>query len=101
MLKLIKKNYWWPVIKGYIKKYAQECTKYQQNKVQHMKKAGELHLLEILDRLWQEISIDIIGPLSKSNDKDTIVVIVDQFSKMIRLKAMTTIVLLEEIAKIY
>jgi len=66
-----------------------------------MKKAKELHLLEISDRLWQEISIDIIEPLSKSNYKNTIVVIVNQFLKMIRLKATNTIVLLEEIAKIY
>jgi len=42
-----------------------------------MKKAGKLHPLETLDRLWQEISIDIIGPLSKSNNKNIIVVIID------------------------
>jgi len=42
-----------------------------------MKKAGELHLLEIPQGLWQEISIDIIRPLTRSNNKDTIVVIVD------------------------
>ena len=47
-----------------------------------MKKAGELHLLEILERPWQEISIDIIRPLPRLNRKDTIV-IVDQFTKMI------------------
>ena len=47
MLELIKRNYWWPGIKEDIKKYAQECFKYQQNKVQHQKKAGELHPLEI------------------------------------------------------
>jgi len=52
-----------------------------------MKKAGEFHLLEILERLWQEISINIIRPLSKSNGQDIIMVIVDQFIKMIRLKA--------------
>jgi len=39
--------------------------------------------------------------LPKSNDKDTIVVIVDQFSKMIRLKTTTTTASSEEIAKIY
>ena len=32
---------------------------------------------------------------------DVIVVIVDRFTKMIRLKAMTTNILLEEIVKIY
>ena len=66
-----------------------------------MKKTGELHLLEILKGPWQEIIIDIIGPLPRSNEKDTIVVIVDQFTKIIQLKAITTTVLLQEIAKIY
>ena len=66
-----------------------------------MKKAGELHPLDILKESWQEISIDIIGPLPRSNGKDAIVVIVDQFTKMIKLKATTTVVLSEEIAKIY
>jgi len=39
--------------------------------------------------------------LPKSNNKDAIMVIVDQFLKMIRLKVTTTMILLEEIAKIY
>ena len=51
--------------------------KCQQNKVQYQKKLEELHLLEILLGLWQEISIDIIGPLPRSNGMDAIVVIVD------------------------
>jgi len=57
--------------------------------------------LEIPKRPWQEISIDIIGPLPKLNGMDTIVVIVDQFMKMIRLKATTTNISSEGIAKIY
>ena len=51
--------------------------KYQQNKIQYMKKARELHSLETSEELWQEISIDIIRLLSKSNGKDAIMVIVD------------------------
>ena len=77
MLELLKRMYWWPGLRKDIKKYIQGCFKCQQNKVQHQKKAGELHLLEILQGLWQEISIDIIGPLPKSNGIDTIVVIMD------------------------
>ena len=57
--------------------------------------------MEIPQGLWQEISIDIIGPLPKSNGMDTIVIIVNQFMKMICLKATTTNVSSEEIAKIY
>jgi len=62
---------------------------------------GELHPLEISQGPWQEISIDIIGPLPRSNGMDAIMVIVDRFMKMIQLKAMTTSISSEKIAKIY
>ena len=101
MMELLKQNYWWPGLKENIKKYVQGYFKCQQNKVQHQRKPGELHLLEIPQGPWQEISIDIIGPLPKSNRMDTIVVIIDWFTKMIRLKATTTNISSEEIAKIF
>ena len=101
MLELIKQNYWWPEFKEDIKKYVQGCFKCQQNKVQHQKKSGELHPLEILQGPWQKINIDIIRPLPRSNRIDTIVVIVDQFTKMIQLKTITTSISSEKIAKIY
>jgi len=57
--------------------------------------------LDISQGPWQEISIDIIGPLLKSNGMDAIVVIVDRFTKIIRLKTTTTNISSEEIVKIY
>ena len=69
--------------------------------MQHQRKAGELHPLEILQRPWQKISINIIGLLPESNRKDTIMVIVDKFTKMVRLKTTTTNISSEKIAKIY
>jgi len=42
-----------------------------------MKKAAPLHPLPISKTLWKEISIDIIGPLPRSKDKDAILVVVD------------------------
>ena len=101
MMKLVKRNYWWPGLKEDIKKYVQGCFKYQQNKVQHQKKLEELHLLDISQGLWQEINIDVIGPLPKSNGMDTIVIIVNRFTKIIRLKATMTNISLEGIVKIY
>jgi len=100
-MKLVKRNYWWPGLKEDIKRYIQGYFKCQQNKVQHQKKLGELHLLDILQGPWQEISIDVIGPLPKSKGMDAIVVIMDRFMKMIRLKATMTNISLEGIAKIY
>jgi len=51
MLELVKINYWWIGIKEDIKKYMQEYTKCQQNKVQHQQKPGELYPLDIPQRL--------------------------------------------------
>ena len=47
MMELIKRNYWLPEIKNNVKDYIQRCFKYQQNKMQYMKKIRELHLLEV------------------------------------------------------
>ena len=101
MLELIKRNYWWSEIKDDIKKYVQGCTKCQQNKIQYLTKAGKHYPLETPEGPWQEISINIIGPLPRWNSKDAIVVIVDQFTKIIRLKVTNITVLSEDIAKIY
>jgi len=69
--------------------------------VQHQKKTGELYPLEIPEGPWQDISINMIGPLPRSNEMDAILVIVDRFTKMIRLKATTTNISSEGVAKIY
>ena len=66
-----------------------------------MKKVGKLYPLELPEGPWQEISINIIGPLPRLNEKYAIVVIVDWFTKMIWLKAMIITVSSEEIARIY
>ena len=83
IIELIKRNYQWLGIKNNVKKNVQGCFKCQQNKMQHMKRAEELHLLEMPEEPWQEISINIIGLLPRSNGKYAIVVIVDQFTKII------------------
>ena len=41
------------------------------------KLAGLLHSLPILDRLWQSIGMDFMGPLPKLNNFDYLLVIID------------------------
>ena len=57
--------------------------------------------MEIPQEPWQEISINIIGPLPRSNGMDAIVVIVDWFTKIIQLKTTTINISSEGVAKIY
>jgi len=66
-----------------------------------MKKAASLHPLPTPKTPWEEISIDVIEPLPKSEDKDAILVVVDQFSKMIRLMTIMTSISSSEVARIY
>ena len=66
-----------------------------------MKKAAPLHPLPTPKTPWEEINIDVIGPLPKSEDKDAILVVVDWFSKMIRLMATMTLISSNEVVKIY
>jgi len=47
IMELIKRTYWWPGLREDVKNYIQGCFKCQQNQVQHQKKAGELHPLDI------------------------------------------------------
>ena len=61
----------------------------------------ELHPLEIPQEPWKEISIDIISLLLKLNRKDAIIVIMNRFTKIIRLKVTTANISSEEIVKIY
>jgi len=42
-----------------------------------MKKVGKSYLLKTSQEPWQEISINIVEPLPRLNDKNAIVVIVD------------------------
>jgi hypothetical protein len=101
MTELIKRNYWWPSMRNEIKKYVKGCDSCQRNKVHHEKKAAPLHPLPTPLGPWEEITIDLIRPLPISEDKDAILVIVDRFSKMIRLIATRTNLSSAELAKIY
>jgi len=65
-----------------IRKYVEGCQGCQRNKPDRKKRVAPLHPLPIAMHLWERISVDLIGPLPESNGYDTIMVIVDYFTKM-------------------
>jgi hypothetical protein len=101
MLELVKRTFWWPTIKTDVKCYVKGCEQCQKNKSIRKPEHVPLNPLPILENPWQEISIDMIGPLPKSEDQDTIIVIVDRFSKMIHLIPTTTSLSSLGLAEIY
>jgi hypothetical protein len=101
MLELIKRTYWWPTIKTDVQNYVKGCSACQKNKI--IRQPGHVSLSPLLmpKQAWQEISIDMIGPLPKSDEHDSILVIVDRFSKMIHLILTMTSLSSAGLAKIY
>ena len=82
---LITSEYYWPMLKKDIEAYVKKCNTCQKVKAKNSSTTTPLHPNEIPSSPWEIISINLISPLPQSKGKNTILVIVDQFSKMIHL----------------
>jgi hypothetical protein len=83
---LVTRNYWWPRVQHDIREYVEGCETCQRVKTHRQPLAAPLHPHDIPDRPWEIISLDLIGPLPESNGYNAILVIVDRFTKMIKLE---------------
>jgi hypothetical protein len=77
----VKKLFSWPHMKQYIINYVQSCATCQQAKSEKVKLPGRLQPLPIPPDAWHTVGLDFIEGLPISNKFDTILVIVDKFSK--------------------
>ncbi|MBW0563861.1 hypothetical protein O181_103576 [Austropuccinia psidii MF-1] len=81
-LKLVKRDFHWPGLTQVIKDYVSSCQQCSRNKNIHHKKFGLLKPLQIPNGPWLCLSMYFITQLPLSNSFDSILVIVDRFSKM-------------------
>lgn len=77
----IKSLFVWPGMKQDIKTYVDKCGVCQQAKSENVKSPGLLQPLPIPCQSWQIISMDFIEGLPKSHRFDTILVVIEKFSK--------------------
>ena len=82
---LIMSKYYWPMLRKDIEAYVKGCDTCQKVKAKNSSMTTPLHPNEIPSSPWEIISVNLIGPLPQSEGKNTILVIVDRFSKMIHL----------------
>ncbi|MBW0522545.1 hypothetical protein O181_062260 [Austropuccinia psidii MF-1] len=66
----------------FIKDFVSSCQKFSRNKKIHHKEFGLLKPLQIPSGNWNSLSMDFITQLPLSNNFDSIIVVVDRFSKM-------------------
>ena len=76
-----KKDFFWDGLKSDIQKFVAECLVCQQNKVETIKTLGLLQPLSIPSQCWEEVSMDFITGLPKSEGKSVITVVVDRLTK--------------------
>jgi hypothetical protein len=66
-----------------------ECLVCQQNKVETIKNPGLLQPLSISSQRWEEVSMDFITGLPKSEGKSVIMVIIDRLTKYAHFCALS------------
>ncbi|MBW0570282.1 hypothetical protein O181_109997 [Austropuccinia psidii MF-1] len=81
-LKLVKRDFHWSGMTQFIKDYVSSCQQCSRNKNIHHKNFGLPKPLPIPNGPWICFSMDFITQLPLSNPFDSILVIVDRFSKM-------------------
>jgi hypothetical protein len=78
----LKPLYWWTKIKKEITTYVARCDSCCRVKAVHLKPAGLLQPLSILAWKWEEISMDFISGIPRSEKShDSIWVIIDRLTK--------------------
>lgn len=82
----LQEKFYWPKMRPDVSKYIRECKICQQCKVEQKLPAGLMLPQPRCDRPWQMISVDLFGPLPRSNAGNTYIFgVSDYFSKFVRL----------------
>ena len=78
----VKRDFFKDGLKTVVQMFVAECLVCQQNKVETIKTPGLLQPLAIPSQCWDEVSMDFITGLSKSEGKSVIMVIVYRLTKV-------------------
>ncbi|KAF8761559.1 hypothetical protein RHS01_00207 [Rhizoctonia solani] len=78
-LELLSRDYYWPGMKAQVNRYVESCENCQRSKGH--KHTVPIRPLPIPSRPWEDIAYDMIVKLPLSNGYDSILVVIDRFSK--------------------
>ena len=100
-LELLTRNYYFPGIQSYVRKYVSSCDLCSRGKSPRHLKHGELAPLPVPTGPWKGISCDLVVDLPISNGYDSILVFVDRFTKMCHLVPCNKTTSSPEFAKLF
>ncbi|KAI2667777.1 Transposon Tf2-6 polyprotein [Labeo rohita] len=85
----IGRAFWWRTLRKDVQEYVQACNICARSKNPNAPSTGELQPLPVPRRPWTHISLDFVSGLPESLGKNTILTIVDHFSKAVHLVALS------------
>ena len=84
-----------------MKRYIEGYNSYQRNKNHTEQLAGKLMPNSIPEKPWIHISADFITKLPLAQEYDSILVVVDQLTKMVHFILTTERILVEGLARLF
>lgn len=84
----VAREYFWPGISKSVKRFCKNCHVCGRSSIWRHQKQGLLKPLPVPNRFHQELSIDFMVELPKSNGATNIMVITDRLLKSVTLEAM-------------
>ncbi|CCO34985.1 Retrotransposable element Tf2 155 kDa protein type 1 [Rhizoctonia solani AG-1 IB] len=98
-LELISRHYYWPAMKFQVNRYVESCEICQRNKghVQHF----ALKSLSVPAGPWEDVSYDFTVKLPKCRSNNSILVVVDCFSKKVHFIPCKETATAEDVAQLF
>jgi hypothetical protein len=81
-LEYITRDFWWPKLETFVKEYVSTCDVCQRSKIARHKPYGLLKPLPLAKRPWGAVTLDFVTDLPVAQGYDSIMVVVDRFTKM-------------------
>ena len=100
-LELLQRSYVWPSMAKHVKDYVSRCDRCARMKGSNKAPTGKLKPLEVPSTPWEESSADFITDLPESRGFDSILVVVDRFSKEVEFIPCNKAVTALDTARLY
>ncbi|PRP76895.1 retrotransposon nucleocapsid protein [Planoprotostelium fungivorum] len=98
---LVTRDYWWPTVSKDVNRYIESCATCHRTKVSRRKPPGFLQPLPTPSERWASVTMDFIVGLPRSEGFDTILTVVDRFTKMAHFIPTVNTITAQGTAKLY
>ena len=104
-LEILRRKYFWQRMRSDVYAYVKTCAICQRTKVKRHREYGVLSSFPVPSKPWQEITMDFITDLPPSQFRgrvyDSILVVVDRYTKSARYIATTKTITAAELAELF